>query len=124
VINPASDSLSIPEMLLSTGMSFVCSHCDHMIEAFGRGWSRCRESMNGRACGGPMVKMSFPLYSGVLKRNLQNVCFVCGKKPDLNLKMNGGGILGVCEEHMDIVKTYGRVGERPSTITEREIILF
>lgn len=71
----------------------------------------------GLDCGGPLVGMSFPHYSGPLAGYLHKVCFVCGEPPKYLMRPSrggrDGGIVAVCEGCMDTLKSYSLPGKRP-----------
>jgi hypothetical protein len=81
---------------IETGLSAVCAWCEH--------WHENKERDCGRDCGGPGSKMkAFPAYKGPWEGNLINMCYICGKEPDAAIEL-GGGMLGVCKEHLEHFK--------------------
>jgi len=79
------------EKEMMTGLSAVCSYCEHWYDAKDRGdITSC-----GKRCGGPASMMGFPEYKGHMKDKLNTFCFICGKEADAAVEIKGR-MIGVC----------------------------
>lgn len=110
-------------MFSDSGMSFICSWCEHLHNASDRGG----EISCGKKCGGPAVRRSFPLYKGPLERCLDKFCFLCGGNPTAIVSI-GDGVVGVCNRkgpngltHVDILKKI--IEMDGSNIAVREVVV-
>lgn len=80
------------EVEMRTGLSFVCSACEHWHEARDRGL----DVACNKKCGGPMSGKGFPEYKGPYASSLSEYCFICGKKADASFNIENR-LLGVCK---------------------------
>ena len=92
---------------ISTGLSAVCSWCEH----WHNNKERNGEAACGQDCGGPQKGIVFPEYKGPWKGNLARICFICGEEPGAMAEINGRGMLGVCSKHIGHMK---KILERPN----------
>lgn len=119
-------SENIVQILLSDGFSFVCANCEHMwwaTEDIKRYKTRiCKEGVLGNSCSGPLLNMAFPLYQGPLKSVLSKFCFRCGTESDLVVIVPGGKV-GVCQEHVEILRMFSLPGIPPPILLKRKIDL-
>lgn len=107
--------------LVSEGVSFVCAMCDHWWWSHGRGLAVCRAAVESRECSGPIGGLCYPEYSGPLKRNLVRFCFRCGAQSIAAVEVFGKGMCGVCGEHMEMLETYGKLGDKPRFVTHNYV---
>jgi hypothetical protein len=77
---------------IATGLSAVCSWCEHWHTAKDNGSPLGCERMK---CGGPSVGRGFPAYKGPMEGTVHLFCFICGKDPHAIVEI-GGRKLGVC----------------------------
>ena len=109
------------EMLVKDGVSFVCAMCNQLHEAISRGTcdKGCIVAQTGGRCGGPLMGMSFPDYSGPLRDGvasyMHNFCFVCGAKPQGIVRLKSGDMYGLCNDHRGIF-TFSEGSKRPPKI--------
>lgn len=88
---------------LKGGVSFFCATCKRFWEGQARGLETCSTIL---PCGGPMARMTFPMYQGPVT-DKSRYCFVCGDdKPMGGVKVPGEEqILGVCKKHVYMLMT-------------------
>lgn len=110
------DVKKVDEMIKS-GLSAVCAWCEHF-------WTQNdKDAICVLSCGGPNSHKAFPMYKGPYEGKIQDMCFVCGGVPDAIVDINGQGVIGVCNNHMDLMKEMIR--SRPRTkvnVIERQVI--
>jgi len=91
---------------LQGGMAYVCALCHKWLRARDKGLDKCEAAQAGKACGGPMAKMIFPLYEGPLESSQWGqFCFRCGEESDAGVQVPGEfRVLGVCGKHLEMLE--------------------
>lgn len=103
---------------MSKGLGFACAHCDNYWWGVDQGLRHCKAHEERRDCAGPLAGMAFPEYRGPLKGHLVRFCFVCGVQPiAAAVARAGGGRVGVCQTHLEFLKTFTRPGIPPPKIS-------
>lgn len=117
-------SREIAIQAIEGGLAAICAWCEHyhtqasqhVNEKF-----RC-----GKRCGGPGADtpMAFPLYKGPMAGRLTAMCFVCGGDADAAVDVGGDGMVGVCEQHISLLrKMLARFGKKVN-VKERKVVEF
>jgi len=92
------------ERFMKQGYSFVCSCCERMAPT-GENSASCRDALGDGECGGPLSGMSFPSYRGPLSRqSIASLCFRCGKDSTNLVEAKDGGMVGACDEHVEMLR--------------------
>jgi len=109
------------QKLVSEGVSFVCAMCENWWWSHDRGLDMCKAGILGKECSGPIGGNCYPEYLGPLSSNLVNVCFRCGAQSIAAVEVFGKGMCGVCKEHIEMLDSYGKLGDKPRFITHDHV---
>lgn len=92
------------KLAMDGGFSFVCAHCQELWEGIAVGVRGCRV----KECGGPIAKLDYPLYRGVLPPEAISMsCFACGKTATHRFFREGlQRPVGMCDEHIHLLTDY------------------
>jgi len=105
---------------MESGLAAICAWCEHYWEATDQkpdGHSGCVL----KDCGGPLLHRAFPRYKGPWSPK-EKFCFICGKHADAAAEIGRTGMVGVCNEHMEKLKSL-LTSRKPVTIRERVVPL-
>lgn len=90
------------EQAVKGGLAAICAWCEHYwVDSGNRpeGHSGCSK----KECGGPLSHRAFPLYRGPWSPK-EKYCFFCGKSAEGMVDLGGRGSMGICGEHVSILK--------------------
>jgi len=99
------------------GFSFVCSMCTHLHVGISGGLDNC----GIRDCGGLFAGMSYPHYSGPIEGYIAKFCMFCGNESKAAVRVNGEGIVGVCGEHVELVRKFSAPGVPSAEVKGQKI---
>lgn len=100
---------------VSGGLSIVCATCEKYWSARDKGIAG-DSCLSVDGCGSPIAGDVFHEYRGPMTQ-FDSFCFVCGDRATHAVRVSTHvRVIGVCSEHMQLVKTLKPEGKQAPTV--------